>query len=158
MNIVVVESLDKISKFIQEFENLCIIELIERVVRMIKRKEYEQLIQTTFDVLDSWENKGSETIKLIQLMQETFGVFINYISGHIVDYKDGTGKAPYIETDITIKFILNHTIVEAERIYYDDRQLFVRVADDQRLRRVMIRGIQGIYCRGKMLDLKDKQF
>lgn len=118
---------------------------------MTSKDVYERT-QDEFKILEFWKIKGSSVVRFIQALEEAFDVTIHYRLGGIVDNTEDN-----FMKEVTLRFVLNHEIIIADSIYYDDRQFFVRVLGDLRIRRINLKVIREVQYNNKIFSMNDFQ-
>lgn len=118
------------------------------------RKAYQEMLKEGFPILKLWKMKGSSVAKFVEAIEKKFNVLIHYRLGTIVKYNPELTRFD----EVSLRFVLNHEILEVDGIYYDDRQFFVRTVGDQRIRRINLKVIQEVQLDGQILNVRELEF
>lgn len=119
---------------------------------MNAEKIWRQNRTDEYNILDLWKMKNSQIVAFTTALEKTFNLVIDYRSGHIVKYQEES--SPHFEK-VKLRFVLNNEIIEAESIYYDDRQFLVRTDGDQRIRRMSLRTIKEVQLNGQVFNVQE---
>lgn len=120
-----------------------------------KLKFYKNINKDDFRILDLWKLKNSSVVFFAEEIQKEFNIVINYMSGNIIKFD--AENSPH-HSEVILRFVLNNEIVDAERIYYDDKQFFVRMVGEQRIRRISLKTIKEVQFNGQVFNLENYKF
>lgn len=97
-------------------------------------------------IIKLWELNGSPIATFVKEIADEFKLVIHPQHGTILSCNK---TSPYFE-EITLRFVLNNQIIDANFLYYDDRQLLIRNVDGQRIRRINLKTIKEVQCNGQV--------
>ncbi len=114
---------------------------------MDREKFYKSLNRDEFKVVDVWKANRLPIPLFVEALEDTFGLVISYQTGDIVRFDQE--DSPHM-TQVVLRFVLNNQILDVERIYYDGKQLFLRLINDQSIRRVSLKVIKEVQFNGQV--------
>lgn len=116
----------------------------------MKAKElYEQMNLADFSEIEKWKRQESPVALFCDDLMNYFDIVIHYRVGTILK---ANKEAPYFE-ETMLRFVLNNEVFEASAIYYDDRQFFIRVVGDNRIRRINLKVIKEVHCGAQVFKM-----
>ncbi|WP_141234323.1 hypothetical protein, partial [Terribacillus saccharophilus] len=92
-------------------------------------------------VVEVWKIHKSPVALFVEKMENSFGLVIHYRMGNIVRFNPE--NSPHL-TEVVLTFELNNETLAVEGIYYDDKQLLLRLVNDQSKRRVNLKSIRQV--------------
>jgi len=112
---------------------------------------YENINKTELQLFELWKLRHSNIALFIEDLQNALGILINYKTGTIIKVEP---QKNYFE-ETKLRLVLNNEIYTIDGLYYDDRQMMVRVYESQRLRKVSLRTIQEIQHQAATFDCRE---
>jgi len=106
-----------------------------------RKREFEEYEKYLF-------GKNSKTVKLVSGIQDMLMVYVDRMTGVIVDRDVAGGKFH----PVTLIFQLNHEVLEVDNIFFDEKQIICRLSNKD-LRRVGVNTIKAIRHRERVLTL-----